>query len=109
VVAVLHDLNQACRYASHLLVMRAGRLVAAGAPGDVLTAELVRDVFDLSCEVIPDPVTGTPLVVPHDRRTRRPAAAAADPAGEPPTAEPADPASGPSTTARPDRAGASTP
>jgi iron complex transport system ATP-binding protein len=94
VVAVLHDLNQACRYASHLLVMRDGRLVAAGAPGDVLTAELVRDVFDLSCEVIPDPVTGTPLVVPHDRRTRR--------AG---TAGPAEP----STTTRPDRAGASTP
>ncbi|HET9517209.1 MAG TPA: ABC transporter ATP-binding protein [Actinoplanes sp.] len=70
VVAVLHDLNQACRYADHLLVMKDGRLVAAGAPGDVLTSDLVRDVFDLPCLVIDDPVTGTPLVVPHDRRGR---------------------------------------
>ena len=68
VVAVLHDLNQACRYADELLVMRDGRLFAAGAPVEVLTADLVRAVFDLSCEVIGDPVTGTPLVVPHDRR-----------------------------------------
>jgi iron complex transport system ATP-binding protein len=75
VVAVLHDLNQACRYASHLLVMRDGRLVAAGQPTEVLTADLVRDVFDLPCDVIDDPVTGTPLVVPHDRRAHRSAAA----------------------------------
>jgi iron complex transport system ATP-binding protein len=68
VVAVLHDLNQACRYADHLLVMAAGRLVAEGAPRDVLTAELVEAVFDLPCLVIDDPVTATPLVVPHDRR-----------------------------------------
>ena len=70
VLTVLHDLNQACRYADHLLVMKAGRLVAAGPPTDVLTAELVNDVFDLPCLVIDDPVTGTPLVVPHDRRQR---------------------------------------
>jgi iron complex transport system ATP-binding protein len=70
VLAVLHDLNQACRYADHLLVMKDGRLVATGAPTDVLTADLVRDVFDLPCLVIDDPVTGTPLVVPLDRRER---------------------------------------
>ncbi|MEO3777250.1 ABC transporter ATP-binding protein [Micromonospora sp. B11E3] len=68
VVTVLHDLNQACRYADHLLVMKDGRLVAAGAPADVLTSELVDAVFDLPCLVIDDPVTKTPLVVPHDRR-----------------------------------------
>jgi iron complex transport system ATP-binding protein len=71
VVAVLHDLDQACRYATHLLVMRDGRVVAAGPPAEVITAGLVAEVFDLPCEVVPDPVTGTPMVVPHDRRTRK--------------------------------------
>ncbi|MFE7633488.1 ABC transporter ATP-binding protein [Kitasatospora sp. NPDC057518] len=64
VVAVLHDLNQAARYADHLVAMRDGRVVAQGAPGDVVTAELVREVFGLDSVVVPDPVTGTPLVVP---------------------------------------------
>ncbi|MFG2846140.1 ABC transporter ATP-binding protein [Kitasatospora sp. NPDC048296] len=64
VVAVLHDLNQAARYADHLVAMRDGRVVAQGAPGEVVTAELVREVFGLESVVVPDPVTGTPLVVP---------------------------------------------
>ncbi|MEU4717749.1 ABC transporter ATP-binding protein [Micromonospora purpureochromogenes] len=64
VVAVLHDLNQAARYADHLVAMRAGSVVAAGPPREILTAELVRDVFGLDCVVVPCPVTGAPLVVP---------------------------------------------
>jgi iron complex transport system ATP-binding protein len=67
-VMVLHDLNQACRYATRILAMRDGVLVAEGAPQDVVTAELVHDVFGLECRVIPDPETGTPLVVPAARR-----------------------------------------
>lgn len=63
-VAVLHDLNQAARYATHLVVMREGRVVAAGDPGEILTAELVEEVYRLPCRIIPDPETGTPLVVP---------------------------------------------
>jgi iron complex transport system ATP-binding protein len=64
VVAVLHDLNQAARYADHLIAMRDGRVVAAGPPREILTADLVRDVFGLDCVVVPCPVTGAPLVVP---------------------------------------------
>ncbi|MGA4944248.1 ABC transporter ATP-binding protein [Streptomyces cinereoruber] len=65
VVAVLHDLNQACRYATHLIVMRPGGVVAAqGDPAGVMTAELVEDVFGLPCRIIDDPETGTPLMVP---------------------------------------------
>ncbi|NJP68579.1 ATP-binding cassette domain-containing protein [Streptomyces spiramenti] len=67
-VAVLHDLNHAARYATHLIALREGRVVAQGPPGDVITAELVEDVFRLPCRVIPDPETGTPLVVPAARR-----------------------------------------
>ncbi|MER5863120.1 ABC transporter ATP-binding protein [Kitasatospora sp. NPDC002040] len=70
VVAVLHDLNQACRYATHLVVMRAGgEIVAEGAPAAVVTAELVEDVFGLACRVVEDPESGTPMVV---RAARRP-------------------------------------
>jgi iron complex transport system ATP-binding protein len=69
-VAVLHDLNHAARYATDLIVMRDGAVVAKGAPGDVMTAELVEHVFGLRCRVIDDPETGTPLVVPNARRVR---------------------------------------
>ncbi|MER6614873.1 ABC transporter ATP-binding protein [Streptomyces xantholiticus] len=64
VVAVLHDLNQAARYADHLVAMKAGRIVAEGHPDDVVNAELVREVFGMESVVVPDPVTGSPLVVP---------------------------------------------
>ncbi|WP_351227103.1 ABC transporter ATP-binding protein [Streptomyces sp. NPDC002133] len=64
VVAVLHDLNQAARYADHLVAMKQGRIVAEGRPADIVTAELVREVFGLTSVVVPDPVTGSPLVVP---------------------------------------------
>ncbi len=64
-VAVLHDLNQACRYASRLIVMRDGQIVAAGPPAEIVDAELIEQVFGIGCVVIPDPVTGSPLVVPQ--------------------------------------------
>ncbi|OPC80401.1 ABC transporter [Embleya scabrispora] len=68
VVAVLHDLNQACRYADHLIAMRSGAIVAQGAPGEIVTADLVGEVFGLDCVVIPCPVTGAPMVVPGQPR-----------------------------------------
>ncbi|GGX52778.1 ABC transporter ATP-binding protein [Streptomyces noursei] len=64
VIAVLHDLNQAARYADHLVAMKAGHIVAQGRPSQVVTADLVRDVFGLDSVVVPDPVTGSPLIVP---------------------------------------------
>jgi iron complex transport system ATP-binding protein len=66
-VAVLHDLNQAARYATHLVAMKRGVVVAEGSPTDVVTEPLVREVFGLACRVVPDPETGTPMVVPARR------------------------------------------
>ncbi|MFK3735125.1 ABC transporter ATP-binding protein [Streptomyces sp. NPDC088090] len=64
VVLVLHDLNQAARYADHLIAMKAGRVVTQGPPSEVVTDTMVREVFGLPAVVVPDPVTGSPLVVP---------------------------------------------
>ena len=74
-VAVLHDLNHAARYATHLIAMHDGRVVAAGDPREIVTAELVEEVFGLLCRVIDDPETGNspgyPGGPPRDRRRRR--------------------------------------
>ena len=67
VVVVLHDLNLDARYAQRLVAMKDGALVASGAPDEVLTEGLLADVFDLEARVLPDPVTGTPMVVPVRR------------------------------------------
>jgi iron complex transport system ATP-binding protein len=71
-VAVLHDLNQAARYATHLIAMRDGRIEAQGPPAEILTAGLVEEVFGVRCRIIEDPESGTPLVVPSARRATRP-------------------------------------
>lgn len=65
VVAVLHDLNHACRYASHIIAMRDGRIVAEGTPHEIVTADLVEEVFGLSCIIIEDPLAKTPMVIPR--------------------------------------------
>lgn len=67
VVTVLHDLNQAARYADHLIVMKDGHVHTTGTPEEVLTAEMVEEVFGLPCIISPDPITGTPTIVPLSR------------------------------------------
>jgi iron complex transport system ATP-binding protein len=63
-VAVLHDLNQAFRYADHVVAMRDGRIMAEGAPPDLVSPAFVERVFGLRCRIIEDPVSGAPLVIP---------------------------------------------
>ncbi|GAA1246715.1 ABC transporter ATP-binding protein [Prauserella halophila] len=65
VIAVLHDINQACRFADHLVAMKDGRVAAEGAAADVVDAALIKDVFDLPSVIVADPVSGTPMVVPE--------------------------------------------
>lgn len=67
IVTVLHDVNLACRYADHVVAMKDGAIVAQGTPADVVDASLVECVYGLACEVVPDPVSGTPMVVPRGR------------------------------------------
>ena len=67
IVMVLHELNLAARYADHLVAMAGGRIVAEGPPPEVITEDCVREVFGLRSQVVTDPVSGTPLVVPIGR------------------------------------------
>ncbi|MBO3128587.1 ABC transporter ATP-binding protein [Dermatophilus congolensis] len=66
IVMVLHELNQAARYADHLVAMRQGRIIAAGSAAEVVTPDVVEEVFGLPVVVVPSPVTGTPLVIPSE-------------------------------------------
>jgi iron complex transport system ATP-binding protein len=66
--AVLHDLNQACRYATHIIALRDGKIVAEGAPKAIVTPELIERIYGMRCVIIDDPVAGTPLVVPLGKR-----------------------------------------
>ncbi|QIS19770.1 ABC transporter ATP-binding protein [Nocardia terpenica] len=68
VVMVLHDLNLAIRYSDRLVVMHAGRIVAQGAPADIIDAELLREVFGLRAELHDDPVSCRPMIVPIGTR-----------------------------------------
>lgn len=65
IVAVLHDLNHAARYASHLIVMRAGQIFAQGPPAEIVTPEMIATVFGIEALVIEDPLNGGPLMVPR--------------------------------------------
>jgi len=67
IVMVMHDINLSVRYADYLFAMREGRLVAEGKPSEVVTSELIKDVFGLDCVVVPDPVSLAPSVVPMGR------------------------------------------
>lgn len=64
VVVVLHDLNQAARYASHLIVMKGGEVITAGPPAEIITSELMEEVYELPCRIMLDPETGAPLIIP---------------------------------------------
>lgn len=69
-VVVLHDLNQACRYATHLIAMRQGKIIAEGRPADIVTPELIEQVYGLRCMIVEDPVAHTPMIVPLAGRSR---------------------------------------
>ena len=77
VVLVLHDLNLASRYSDHLIAMADGRIAAEGTPHEVITEPIVREVFGLEATIVPDPVSGTPLLIPIGR-THQSSAPAAD-------------------------------
>lgn len=67
IVMVLHDVNLSARYADHIFALREGRLAASGAPSEVITADMMKEIYGLDCTVIEDPVSLSPMVVPKGR------------------------------------------
>ena len=63
VITVLHDLNQACRYCDYLIVRKKGALMAQGTPDEVMTEELLKDVFDFDVSIHRDPISNTPMFI----------------------------------------------
>lgn len=71
IIMVLHDLNHAAHYADHLVVLAGGKIIAQGHANDVITEEMVRNVFQVESKVVPHPVTGLPLCLPLKRDLRK--------------------------------------
>jgi len=63
VIAVLHDLNLALQYADRILFLKAGRIVAAGAAPEIVTPELIGDVFGVRAQLLANPFGQRPVVV----------------------------------------------
>ncbi len=71
IAMVLHDLNLACRYADYLIAVKQGQIYAEGSPEEIMTVTMVRDVFNLDCQIIPDPLSGTPMCIPIGRKLKK--------------------------------------
>ncbi|MEJ8543810.1 ABC transporter ATP-binding protein [Brevibacillus borstelensis] len=66
IVMVVHDLNHATRFAQHMVAIKQGTIVSEGAPEEVMTQEVLREVFGIEADIIPDPRTGVPLCLPFE-------------------------------------------
>lgn len=69
ILQVLHDLNQAARFSGRIIVLDNGRIMADGAPAEVLTEALLADVFKVKASIVRDPASGAPLFVPYATTT----------------------------------------
>ncbi len=67
IVAILHDINLSIRYADHIFAMKRGRLIAEGNPRDIITTGLMKDVYGMESDIITDPETGDPYVIPRSK------------------------------------------
>jgi len=67
IIMVLHDLNLACRYAHNLIAIKNGRIHAQGKPEEIIKSDVVRQVFNMECEITTDPLFGTPLCIPFGK------------------------------------------
>lgn len=76
IVVVMHHLNQACRYADRLVIMKAGSVITQGLPEDIFTEGMLLDVFDFDAIVIEDPQSMTPMAIAKQRKTKRSSQAA---------------------------------
>jgi ABC-type cobalamin/Fe3+-siderophores transport system ATPase subunit len=62
---VLHNLNNAAAYSDYIIMLRSGKIFAEGSPESVMTAEVIREVFDIDVTIMPDPESGSPICLPR--------------------------------------------
>lgn len=67
IIMVLHDINLACRYAHHIVAIKEQRIYSEGTPEEIITNGMIESVFDMKCDIIPDPIFGTPLCIPYGK------------------------------------------
>lgn len=70
IIMVLHDINLSDRYADYIFAMHNGKLTAQGSPNEVISPELMKEIYGLDCTIIQDPVSKTPLIIPKSRYHR---------------------------------------
>jgi len=87
VIMVVHDLNHASRYAHHMVAIKRGQVVSSGTPEEVMTCDVLRQVFGIEADIIRDPRTGLPLCLPFE--LERDLAGASASRGPAPAADPA--------------------
>ena len=71
IVMVLHDLNMAARYATHMVVIGDGKLLHQGKPWDIMQPEVLATAFGVKASILRDPESGSPICVPHGALPRR--------------------------------------
>lgn len=66
IVMVLHDLNQAARFADYIIALKAGKIVKAGSSEEVITHDVLKEVFNIDAEIGRDPRTNKPICVTYN-------------------------------------------
>lgn len=66
IVMVVHDLNHASRFAQHMVAIRSGSVVREGSPAEVMTVDVLREVFGIEADIVPDPRSGQPICLPYE-------------------------------------------
>ncbi|MGO4531017.1 ABC transporter ATP-binding protein [Paenibacillus sp. 2TAF8] len=72
IVMVVHDLNHASRYAQHMIGIKQGKAIAEGSPVEVMTSDVLREVFNIEADIVMDPRSNVPLCLPYALAGERP-------------------------------------
>ncbi|MGQ4274675.1 ABC transporter ATP-binding protein [Terrihabitans sp. B22-R8] len=65
IVAIVHDINLAARYADNVIALHKGRIYIAASPAEAVTGQMLSDVFGIDATLLTDPGTGSPVVIPN--------------------------------------------
>lgn len=66
IVMVLHDLNQAARFADYIVAMKDGEIIKAGSSEEVIERDVLRDVFQIDADIGRDPRTNKPMCLTYN-------------------------------------------